>query len=159
MRKLLALNGIGGADVRVKTIEGAPARWNCLKRGECVAVPLGPPAGSAFAEQRISPVGLSTRGAAIRIHGVRGAEIIGPKPIAIWWVPLYFADSPPRTGRFTRPGTATARDDDDSRSTTGVTPAIAERTMALYPRTRSQSPASSGRNRYGRFRPGHRIDG
>ena len=42
-RKLLALHGIRDGDFQVKIIEGTPARWNCLKRGECDAVPLGQP--------------------------------------------------------------------------------------------------------------------
>jgi ABC-type nitrate/sulfonate/bicarbonate transport system substrate-binding protein len=42
-RKLLALHGVGPGDFRAKIIEGTPARWNCLKRGECDAVPLGQP--------------------------------------------------------------------------------------------------------------------
>jgi ABC-type nitrate/sulfonate/bicarbonate transport system substrate-binding protein len=43
MRKLLAKHGVREADVKVKTIEGTPARLQCLKRGECAAVPLGQP--------------------------------------------------------------------------------------------------------------------
>lgn len=43
MRRLLALRGVEPGDFRVKIIEGTPARWNCLKRGECDAVPLGQP--------------------------------------------------------------------------------------------------------------------
>lgn len=42
-RKLLALHGIRDGDFRVKVIEGTPARFACLKRGECMAVPLGQP--------------------------------------------------------------------------------------------------------------------
>ena len=42
-RKLLALRGVHAGDFRVKIIEGTPTRWNCLKRGECDAVPLGQP--------------------------------------------------------------------------------------------------------------------
>ncbi len=42
-RKLLALHGVKAGDFRVKTIEGTPSRFNCLKRGECDAVPLGQP--------------------------------------------------------------------------------------------------------------------
>lgn len=42
-RRLLALHGIGKDDFRFRTIEGTPTRWNCLKRGECDAVPLGQP--------------------------------------------------------------------------------------------------------------------
>jgi ABC-type nitrate/sulfonate/bicarbonate transport system substrate-binding protein len=43
MRKLLALHGLSEKDIRVKTIDGTPARLNCLRRGECAAVPLGQP--------------------------------------------------------------------------------------------------------------------
>ena len=42
-RKLLALHGLRDGDFRVKTIEGTPTRFSCLRRGECVAVPLGQP--------------------------------------------------------------------------------------------------------------------
>ncbi|MEA3193175.1 MAG: hypothetical protein QOD26_1508 [Betaproteobacteria bacterium] len=43
MRKLLALHGVREANVQVKTIDGTPARLNCLRRGGCDAVPLGQP--------------------------------------------------------------------------------------------------------------------
>jgi ABC-type nitrate/sulfonate/bicarbonate transport system substrate-binding protein len=42
-RKLLVMHGVGAGDIRVKIIEGTPARWSCLRRGECDAVPLGQP--------------------------------------------------------------------------------------------------------------------
>ena len=42
-RRLLTQNGINNGDFRVKIIEGTPTRWNCLKRGERDAVPLGQP--------------------------------------------------------------------------------------------------------------------
>lgn len=37
------MRGLRPGDFRVRNIEGTPARWNCLKRGECDAVPLGQP--------------------------------------------------------------------------------------------------------------------
>jgi ABC-type nitrate/sulfonate/bicarbonate transport system substrate-binding protein len=43
MRKLLALRGLSAGDFKTKTIEGTSTRYNCLKRGECDAVPLGQP--------------------------------------------------------------------------------------------------------------------
>jgi ABC-type nitrate/sulfonate/bicarbonate transport system substrate-binding protein len=43
IRKLLALRGLRKEEFRFKTIEGTPARYACLKRGECDAVPLGQP--------------------------------------------------------------------------------------------------------------------
>jgi len=42
-RKLLAVHGIREGDFQVKIIEGTPARFTCLRRGECAAVPLGQP--------------------------------------------------------------------------------------------------------------------
>src|SRR6185369_8823903 len=41
--KLFALHGVREADLRIRTIDGTPARLGCLRRGECVAVPLGQP--------------------------------------------------------------------------------------------------------------------
>ena len=43
MRKLLALKGLGEGDYSVKELVGTPVRFECLKRGECDAVPLGQP--------------------------------------------------------------------------------------------------------------------
>ena len=43
IRKLLALKGLGEGDYSVKELVGTPARFECLKRGECDAVPLGQP--------------------------------------------------------------------------------------------------------------------
>lgn len=42
-RKLLAFHGLREGDFRVKIIEGTPARFTCLRRHDCVAVPLGQP--------------------------------------------------------------------------------------------------------------------
>ena len=43
MRKLLELHGVREDELQVKTIDGTPARLNCLRRGGCAAVPLGQP--------------------------------------------------------------------------------------------------------------------
>ncbi|HEY2528913.1 MAG TPA: ABC transporter substrate-binding protein [Xanthobacteraceae bacterium] len=43
MRKLLAAHGLDAGSFTVKVEEGTPARWNCLRRGECDAVVLGQP--------------------------------------------------------------------------------------------------------------------
>jgi ABC-type nitrate/sulfonate/bicarbonate transport system substrate-binding protein len=42
-RKLLALHGLHEGDFKVKIIEGTPARFTCLRRYDCAAVPLGQP--------------------------------------------------------------------------------------------------------------------
>ena len=59
-RKLLALHGLGAGDFRVKVIEGTPARFNCLTRGECDAAPLGQPQDFSALSQGHRLLGLST---------------------------------------------------------------------------------------------------
>jgi ABC-type nitrate/sulfonate/bicarbonate transport system substrate-binding protein len=41
--RLLASKGIKAADFRAKAVVGTPARFDCLKSGECAAVPMGQP--------------------------------------------------------------------------------------------------------------------
>ena len=60
MRKLLALKGLGPADYRVKELVGSPARFECLKRGECDGVPLGQPDDLIAISQGFRRLGLST---------------------------------------------------------------------------------------------------
>jgi ABC-type nitrate/sulfonate/bicarbonate transport system substrate-binding protein len=43
MRKLFALKGLRDGDYAVKELVGTPVRYECLKKGECAAVPLGQP--------------------------------------------------------------------------------------------------------------------
>jgi ABC-type nitrate/sulfonate/bicarbonate transport system substrate-binding protein len=59
-RKLLTLRGVGKEDFRVKIIEGTPARFTCLKRGECDAVPLGQPQDLLALKEGYRLLGLST---------------------------------------------------------------------------------------------------
>ncbi len=60
MRKLFALHGVSEGDMRVKTIEGTPARLNCLRRGDCIAVPLGQPQDLLAHSEGYRILGLST---------------------------------------------------------------------------------------------------
>jgi len=41
--RLLASKGLKAADFNVKAIVGTPARFDCLKSGDCAAVPMGQP--------------------------------------------------------------------------------------------------------------------
>jgi ABC-type nitrate/sulfonate/bicarbonate transport system substrate-binding protein len=41
--RLLTSKGIKAADFRAKAVVGTPARFECLKSGECAAVPMGQP--------------------------------------------------------------------------------------------------------------------
>jgi ABC-type nitrate/sulfonate/bicarbonate transport system substrate-binding protein len=59
-RKLLAQRGLRQEDFRVKIIEGTPARYSCLRRGECAAVPLGQPQDLLALKDGYRVLGLST---------------------------------------------------------------------------------------------------
>ncbi|MGE5816884.1 MAG: ABC transporter substrate-binding protein [Deltaproteobacteria bacterium] len=59
-RKLMAQNGINEADIRVKELVGTPARADCLKKGECDAVPLGQPEDFLLMKQGYRRLGVST---------------------------------------------------------------------------------------------------
>ena len=41
--RLLAAKGLKAADYKAKAVVGTPARFDCLKSGECAAVPMGQP--------------------------------------------------------------------------------------------------------------------
>ena len=43
MRRLLAQNGLGSVDYKIKELVGTPVRFACLKSGECAGVPMGQP--------------------------------------------------------------------------------------------------------------------
>lgn len=58
-RKLLALKGLSDGDYRVKQLVGTPARFDCLKSGECDAVPLGQPDDLIAVKQGYHRLGLS----------------------------------------------------------------------------------------------------
>src|SRR4029453_3037660 len=64
MRKLLALKGLGEADYAVKELVGTPLRLDCLKKGECDAVPLGQPEDLVAMGQGYHRLGLSTEAVA-----------------------------------------------------------------------------------------------
>jgi ABC-type nitrate/sulfonate/bicarbonate transport system substrate-binding protein len=60
MRKLLALHGLGAADYRVKELVGTPVRFDCLKTGECDAVPLSQPEDLIATAAGYRRLGIST---------------------------------------------------------------------------------------------------
>jgi ABC-type nitrate/sulfonate/bicarbonate transport system substrate-binding protein len=64
MRKLLALRGLSAADYTVKELVGTPVRFDCLKRSECDAVPLGQPEDFVAIGQGYRRLGLSTEAVA-----------------------------------------------------------------------------------------------
>ena len=60
IRKLLALKGLQDGDYSVKELVGTPVRFDCLKKGECDAVPLGQPEDFIAIGQGYRRLGLST---------------------------------------------------------------------------------------------------
>jgi ABC-type nitrate/sulfonate/bicarbonate transport system substrate-binding protein len=60
MRRLLARHGLQDGDYAVKELVGTPVRLDCLKKGECDAVPLGQPEDFAAVAQGYHRLGLST---------------------------------------------------------------------------------------------------
>ena len=73
-RKLLALRGLRNDDFRVKIIEGTPARYNCLRRGECDAVPLGQPQDLLALKEGYRLLGLSTESVPEFLYTVTAAR-------------------------------------------------------------------------------------
>jgi ABC-type nitrate/sulfonate/bicarbonate transport system substrate-binding protein len=60
MRKLLALKGLQEPDYRVKAVVGTLARFDCLKSGECAAVPMRPPDDADAVKHGFRRLGVST---------------------------------------------------------------------------------------------------
>ncbi len=58
-RKLLALHGLHRGDFQVRIIEGTSARFTCLRRSDCVAVPLGQPQDLLALKEGYRLLGLS----------------------------------------------------------------------------------------------------
>ena len=59
-RKLMEKNGIKEGDFKVKELVGTPLRADCLRKGECDAVPLGQPEDFVFIKQGYQRLGVST---------------------------------------------------------------------------------------------------
>ena len=78
MVKLLAARELKESDYVTKTMEGTPARFNCLKRRECDAVVLGQPQDAAAEAEGIhaaGPLNRSVTAISLYCHG--GATLLG----------------------------------------------------------------------------------
>jgi ABC-type nitrate/sulfonate/bicarbonate transport system substrate-binding protein len=130
MRKLLALHGVSMGDIKVKTIEGTPTRLNCLRRGECIAVPLGQPHDLVAQSEGYRLLGLSTEAVPEFVYTVTAARrswAAANKDTIVRYVRALAASfrlihDPEKRGVVVKAIT----------ETTGVSAAIAERTLALY---------------------------
>jgi len=74
MRKLLALHGVRETDLQVKTIDGTPARLNCLRRGGCDAVPLGQPQDLVAQAEGYRLLGISNDAVPAHLYTVTAAR-------------------------------------------------------------------------------------
>ena len=130
MRKLLALHGMSEKDLRVKTIGGTPARLACLRRGECVAVPLGQPQDLLAQNEGYRLLGTSNDAVPAYLYTVTAARR------------SWAAANPGTVVRYVRAlaaSFATIRDPAKRPAVvktivevTGVQPPVAERVLELY---------------------------
>jgi len=130
MRKLLALHGLRESEVRVKTIEGTPARLNCLRRGECAAVPLGQPQDLLAASEGYRVLGLSSEAVPEFLYTVTAARrswAAANRNAVVRYVRALAASF-----RIIRDPAERASVVSIIVETTGVPAAVAERTLALY---------------------------
>jgi ABC-type nitrate/sulfonate/bicarbonate transport system substrate-binding protein len=130
MRKLLAQNGLRESDVRMKMIEGTQARWNCLRRGDCVAVPLGQPQDLVAQSEGYRLLGLSTDAVPDYVYtvtAVRKSWAATNRDLVVRYVRGLAA-----AHRFIRDPAQRATVIRTIVETTKAAPEIAERTLALY---------------------------
>jgi ABC-type nitrate/sulfonate/bicarbonate transport system substrate-binding protein len=130
MRKLLALHGITDGDYQIKVVEGTPARANCLKQGDCDAVPLGQPQDVAAQAEGFTLLGLSTEASPQLLYTVTAVRRS--------WATAN-AEILRRYLRGLRAAFAFIRDPAKRNEvaaiiaeTNGVSPAIAAKVLALY---------------------------
>jgi ABC-type nitrate/sulfonate/bicarbonate transport system substrate-binding protein len=130
MRKLLALKGLNSTDYRVKELVGTPVRFDCLKRGECDAVPLGQPEDFVAIAQGYRRLALSTEAVAafqFQVVAARRAWAQANKDVIVRFVRALGA-----AFGFIRDG---ANRDEVVKAIvdlTGSSEAIARQTLALY---------------------------
>ncbi len=130
MRKLLAKHGLRESDIQAKTIEGTPARLQCLRREECAAVPLGQPQDLLAQSEGYRVLGYSTDATPEHLYTVTAARRS--------WAAAN-RDTVVRYVRALAGAFAVIRDPAKRGEvvkaiveTTSVPPAVAERTLALY---------------------------
>jgi len=130
MRKLLARHGVGASDISVKTIDGTSARLNCLRRKECAAVPLGQPQDLVAQSEGYRLLGQSTDAVPEYLYTVTAARrswAAANREAVVRYVRALGAAFRVIRDPAKRGAVVSAIVE-----TTGVTPAIAERTLVLY---------------------------
>src|SRR5688572_72802 len=130
MRKLFAQHGLRDSDLQVKTIDGTPARLNCLRRGGCDAVPLGQPQDLVAQAEGYRLLGVSNDAVPEYLYTVTAARRSWAKSnrrIVVRYVRALGASFAMIRDPAKREVVVAAIID-----TTGVSPAIAEGVLQLY---------------------------
>jgi ABC-type nitrate/sulfonate/bicarbonate transport system substrate-binding protein len=130
MRKLLALHGLSEKDIRVKTIDGTPARLSCLRRGECAAVPLGQPQDLVAQSEGYRLLGTSNDAVPEHLYTVTAARrswAAANQDAVVRYVRALAAALELIQNRDKRGAVAKVIVD-----ITGVSPAVAEQALELY---------------------------
>jgi ABC-type nitrate/sulfonate/bicarbonate transport system substrate-binding protein len=130
MRKLLTLKGLGEADYSVKELVGTPVRFDCLRRGECDAVPLGQPEDFVAIGEGYRRLGVSTEAVAafqFQVVAARRAWAQANKEAVVRFVralaaAFRFIHDPANRGEVTKAIV----------DLTGSSDQIARQTLALY---------------------------
>ena len=130
MRKLFAQHGVRESDLQVKTIDGTPARLNCLRRGGCDAVPLGQPQDLVAQAEGYRLLGISNDAVPEYLYTVTAARrswAAANREIVVRYVRALGASFAMIRDSGKREAVVAAIVD-----TTGVSPAIAEGVLSLY---------------------------
>ena len=130
MRKLFALRGVRESDFTLRMIDGTPSRLTCLRRGECAAVPLGQPQDLQALSEGYRLLGLSTEAVPEFLYTVTAARrswAAANQDTVVRYVRALAASFGVIRDPRRREAVLKAITD-----TTGVTTAVAERTLALY---------------------------
>ena len=130
MRKLLALRGLGEADYAVKELVGTPVRFECLRRGECDAVPLGQPDDLIAVAQGYRRLGLSTEAVSafqFQVLAVKRSWAAAHKDVAVRFVRAVAA-----AFRIMRDPASRDEVVKTMVAVTGSSEEIARQTLALY---------------------------
>ena len=130
MRRLFAQHGLRDGDLQVKTIDGTPARLNCLRRGGCDAVPLGQPQDLVAQAEGYRLLGFSNDAVPEYLYTVTAARrswAESNREIVVRYVRALGASFAMIRDPGKREAVVAAIVD-----TTGVSPAIAEKVLQLY---------------------------
>jgi ABC-type nitrate/sulfonate/bicarbonate transport system substrate-binding protein len=129
-RKLLALKGLSEADYRVKVLVGTPVRFDCLKKAECDAVPLGQPDDLNAIAQGYRRLGVSSEAVAafqFEVIAAKRSWAQANKAKVVRFVRALAA-----AFRFIRDPVHRDEVANEIVELTGATPDIARATLALY---------------------------